>query len=216
MRKLGFTLLAAGALAGCQHKPYDEPARGLASLNEPVIARTDFAMDVAAPAATGLAPGEAQRLDAWFKTLVLGYGDAVYLDGTYSEAERREIAEIAGRYGLLLSEGAPVTPSAVPAGTVRVVVSRTSVGVPGCPDWNQPAQPNHANKTTSNFGCAVNANLAQMVADPNDLIRGREGEPYSDAATGAKAINLYRNWPLTAVTDGQGKRPLKTEVTRRD
>ena len=39
-------------------------------------------------------------------------------------------------------------------------------------------------------------------------------EGTADAA--AKAINMYRNWPLTGITDGQQKRPLKSSETRKD
>jgi pilus assembly protein CpaD len=47
----------------------------------------------------------------------------------------------------------------------------------------------------SNFGCGVNSNVAAMVADPVDLIHGREGAASVDAATAAKAVQYYRNAP---------------------
>jgi pilus assembly protein CpaD len=213
MRKLPIILIASAVLAGCGHTPEDQPSRGLAAVNVPVVARSDFAFDVSAPDGS-LSPGEAERLDTWFRSLGLGYGDTVYVDGGDGPA-RGQIASIAGRYGLLLGSGAPLTAGAIPPGAVRVVVSRTRVSVPGCPNWSDAAQPNFQNRTMSNFGCAVNANLAAMVANPVDLIHGREGNAYSDAATGAKAIDLYRGWPLTAVTEGQGKRPLKSENTKK-
>ncbi len=37
-----------------------------------------------------------------------------------------------------------------------------------------PSQPNYNNRSMSNFGCGVNSNLAAMVANPEDLIHGRE------------------------------------------
>ena len=58
-----------------------------------------------------------------------------------------------------------------------MVVSRTRAEVPDCPNWSVPSQPNYNNRTMSNFGCAVNSNLAAMVANPEDLIHGREGDP---------------------------------------
>jgi pilus assembly protein CpaD len=45
----------------------------------------------------------------------------------------------------------------------------------------------------SNFGCSVNSNLAAMIADPEDLIHGREGDGVGDPRTGAKAVNYYRS-----------------------
>ena len=68
----------------------------------------------------------------------------------------------------------------------------------------------------SNFGCGVNANLAMQVANPEDLVHGREGPSAIDASTGAKAIMLYRSWPLTAVIEGQTKRPLYDVNTKKD
>jgi pilus assembly protein CpaD len=44
----------------------------------------------------------------------------------------------------------------------------------------------------SNFGCAVNANLAAMVANPEDLIHGREGSGVGDTLTSSKAVGAYR------------------------
>ena len=47
----------------------------------------------------------------------------------------------------------------------------------------------------SNFGCAVNCNFAAMVANPVDLVHGREGNGVGDTATAAKAVQLYRSSP---------------------
>src|SRR3546814_5953833 len=76
------------------------------------------------------------------------------------------------RRGLLLSRDAPVTTGAVPEGYLRVVVTRASASVPGCPNWDSKSSLNPVNATSSNYGCATNGNLAAMVADPNDLIKG--------------------------------------------
>ena len=46
--KLGFVLLAT-ALAGCSHVPYDEPSRGVAAVNVPVLTRAEYVFDAAAP-----------------------------------------------------------------------------------------------------------------------------------------------------------------------
>jgi len=43
----------------------------------------------------------------------------------------------------------------------------------------------------SNFGCAVNSNLAAMVANPEDLIHGREGNPYVDADAATRGVGVY-------------------------
>jgi len=189
--KLSFLLLASAALAGCNvHRGVDEPARGLAAVNEPIVSRADYVFDAAAPGGS-LDPTEAARLDGWFRGLELGYGDTITVDGPFAASARGDVARVAGRYGLLVSEGAPVTPGAIPPGAVRVVVSRTRADVPGCPNWSKPSQPNFNNELMSNFGCAVNGAYAAMVANPADLVSGRE-TGLVDPATGTRAIQSYR------------------------
>ena len=201
-------LLAALAVSACGHKPYDIPERGVESVNAPVVARQDFVFDAAAPDGS-LSPYEAARLNGWFSGLDLGYGDTVYIDGPFSEGARADVAQVAGEYGLMVAQGSPVSGGPVGPGVVRVIVSRTRAFVPNCPNWSVPSQPNPQNRMHSNYGCAVNTNIAAMVANPQDLVHGREGPAAIDAATGAKAITMYRNWPLTAVEPGQKLRPLK-------
>jgi pilus assembly protein CpaD len=89
------------------------------------------------------------------------------------------------------------TAGMVQPGAVRVVVSRRRAMVPHCPNWSVMSQPNYENRTMSNFGCGVNANLAAQVANPEDLIHGREGTGVSDVNTAAKAIDVYRKTPPT-------------------
>lgn len=189
--KLALLLLTCAALSGCEtYRGEDRPGRGLAALNEPVVARSDYVFDAAAPGGS-LASTEAARLDGWFRGLELGYGDTVSIDGPDASLARADVARVAGRYGLLLADGAPVTAGAIPPGAVRVVVTRTRASVPGCPNWSRPSVPNYSNELMSNFGCGVNSNLAAMVANPGDLISGREGTN-TDASLGSKAIEAYR------------------------
>lgn len=191
MRNAIVLALLATAVGACSYQAGDQPSRGLAPVNVPVVTRADYAFDAAAPDGM-LAPSEAARLDGWFRSLDLAYGDTVYVDGQYADGARAEVGRIAGQYGLMLAYGAPVTPGAVQPGTVRVVVSRTRAVVPNCPNWSEPAQPNYQNRTMSNFGCGVNSNLAAMVANPTDLVHGREGGDI-DPATASKAIQVYRS-----------------------
>jgi len=191
--KLSFLLLASAALAGCGvHRGVDEPTRGLIPVNEPVVSRADYVLDAAAPGGM-LDASEAARLDGWFRGLELGYGDVISVDGADAASARADVARVAGRYGLLVSDGAPVTAGAIPPGAVRVVVSRTRASVPGCPNWDRASNPNFNNELMSNFGCAVNGNLAAMVANPGDLISGREAASGSDPTTGTRAIQSYRS-----------------------
>ena len=168
-----------------------DPARGVSEVNVPVITRADYAFDAAAPDGT-LSPSERARLSAWFAGLGLGYGDRVYISGPYAESARYDVAQVAGQYGMLVSPGFPVTAGAVNPGSVRVIVSRTTASVPGCPNWDRASQPNYANRSMPSFGCAVNGNMAAMVADPQDLVWGRESGGVVDSVTATRAIQSYR------------------------
>lgn len=199
--KLSLLLLGSVALAGCQvHRGEDRPARGLLPVNEPVVTRSDYVFDAAAPAGN-LAPQEAARLDGWFRGLELGYGDVVSVDGVDAASARADVARVAGRYGLLVADIAPVTQGAIAPGAVRVVVTRTRASVPGCPNWSRPSNPNYSNELMSNFGCAVSSNLAAMVGNPGDLVSGREPSGVSDPVLSTKAIESYR----TRAGSGGGK-----------
>lgn len=187
-------------LAGCSTANQAQNlARGVESVNVPVVTRADYAFDVAAPDGS-LPSAEAGRLDAWFRGLDLGYGDTVYVDGPYAAAARDDVARVAGNYGLMVSAGAPVTVGMVAPGTVRVVVSRARASVPNCPNWSRPGAPSTANEMMSNFGCGVNTNLAAMIANPEDLVHGREGSGVGDNRTAVKALQYYRSAPPTGTT----------------
>jgi len=193
--KFGLLMLAT-ALAGCSYKPHVDLAdRGVEAINTPIVTRADYVFDAAAPGGA-LAPAEKARLDAWFRGLSLGYGDAVFVDAPYADSARYEVAQIAGTYGMMLQPGAPVTAGAVAPGSVRVIVSRTRAEVPGCPNWSQPSQHNYNNQMMPGFGCAVNSNLAMQIANPEDLVNGRDSA-LSSTAAGTKAVILYRTTPPT-------------------
>jgi pilus assembly protein CpaD len=102
---------------------------------------------------------------------------------------------------MMLENGAPVTAGAVAPGSVRVIVSRTRAEVPGCPNWSRPAQPNYNNRSMPNFGCGVNSDLAAMVANPEDLLHGREAGSAGDPIAAARAVDTYRS---TAQTGTKG------------
>jgi pilus assembly protein CpaD len=166
--------------------------RGLESVHQPVVSRSDYALDLAS-GGNGLSEGEATRLHGWLASMRLGYGDRVAIDDPAGSGAgvRDDIAAVVASYGLLLGEDTPVTGALVTPGTVRVVVSRMHAAVPGCPDWSRNASVEYDQNTSSNHGCAVNSNLAAMIASPGDLVRGQASDG-NDPATSGRAIQAYR------------------------
>ncbi len=182
--------------------------RGVNSVNQPVVQRVDYAIDLRA-SGNGVADSELYRLSDWFESLQLGYGDRVFVDAGYAgERARQDVARVAADYGLLVSPGAPITSGSGRSGIVRVIVSRSEASVPGCPDWDDGYEINARISTASNYGCAVNSNFARMIADPNDLVLGQTHSGSGNAATASKAIKLYRD---AAPTGAQG---LKETITK--
>ncbi len=200
-------LCLASALGACQTNGPDQPMRGVSSVNVPVVTRADYAFDLAAPDGS-LSASEAARLDGWFRGLELGYGDTIYVDGPYAHGARDDVARVAGHYGLMVAAGAPMTPGAVPQGMIRVVVARTRASVPNCPNWDTPSAPTFDHAQMSNYGCGVNNNLAAMVANPEDLVFGREGSGVGDNRTGVKAVDAYRK---AAPTGTAGLKDISTK-----
>lgn len=194
--RIAILVLASAAAAGCGYTPHDLADRGVESINQPVVTANDYAFDAAAPGGA-LAPGEAERLGAWFQALNLGYGDSIYVDGADAYVAREQVQGVADSYGMMVAAGAPVTSGPVRPGFVRIVVSRRRAVVPNCPNWSRPSSPDYQNRSMSNYGCAVNADLAAMVANPEDLVHGREGSGIGDTTTGAKAVLFYRSTPPT-------------------
>ena len=201
-------LASAALLAGC-----GTSNRGLESVHQPVVARQDYAMDLAI-GPDGLAPGEAQRLGGWMKTLHVGFGDTIALDNPYGGggAAASDVAAVAARFGLLLADAAPVTGAPIAPGTLRVVLSRAQAYVPNCPDQTRMYEPNWNSHTASNYGCATNTNLAAMVANPLDLVRGAPDAAGADAQTATRAIAAMR----AAIPTGNGGTWVKNRAEKNE
>lgn len=193
LKRLSIIAMAAPALllAGCAGAVAEN--RGLESVHQPVVSRTDYIFDMNTDYGRPSA-GEIQRLAGWLASLRLGYGDRVALDDPTgaNSAARADVGAAIARYGLFLGDAVPVSATQPNPGTVRVIVSRTTASVPSCPNNRDTGNGNFNAHTSSNHGCAVNSNLAAMIAQPEDLVRGQTGSATSDPATGTRAIQQLR------------------------
>ena len=179
-------------LAGCGGVPTN---RTMYSTHQPVIEHSQFALDVTT-SPNGLSAQEQDHVAGWFDAMHLRYGDRISIDDPLASPATREVVQtLASRYGLLVSNEAPVTAGYVNGGTARIIVTRASASVPHCPDWSANSDANPFNANSSNYGCAVNGNLAAMVANPDDLLRGATGTTQSNISTSDKAIQSYNAKP---------------------
>ena len=194
------------SLAGCGGIPTNS---SLYSIHQPVVDHASFSLDVTA-SSNGLASGETKRLADWFNAMDLRYGDRISLeDPLASEETRAQVSAAVARFGLLLSHETTMTAGYVNAGTARVVIVRASATVPHCPDWSANSQANPRNATSSNYGCAVNSNLAAMIANPDDLIKGAKSTGATSVENTNRAINAFIGTPVS----GKGG-ALKTDTTK--
>lgn len=170
----------------------------LETRHQPVVSQTEYALDLALSGGR-LAADEDRRLDGWARNLHLGYGDRVVVEDPAGEGPDayRDVAGVIGRYGLLLGQASPITRRPVAPATIRVVVTRARASVPGCPDLRSDTALDWEGKTSSNQGCAVNRNLAAMVANPTDLVQGVPGAATSDTETGTRGVKALRAAPPT-------------------
>lgn len=196
-----WTVLAlATSLGGCAPAAYTN--RSLDSVHQPVVRNNIYQFDVAASNGE-LPPSEQRRLQDWFDSMGVRYGDSIAIEdpSVYGAVSAQAtVRSIVGRRGLLISDNVPVTTGAIASGYLRVVITRASASVPGCPNWDSKFASNISNATSSNYGCATNSNLASMVADPNDLIKGARNDR-SDPSAATRAIRTYREKPQTGAGD---------------
>ncbi len=195
-------LIPVLVLAGC----VGTQNAGVESVHQPVVSRTDHVLDLAASGGR-LAAGEQQRLGGWLAGMQVGYGDRIALDDSADADTRDTVAAMIAGYGLLLTDTAATATDPRPADTIRIVVSRATARVPGCNDWSRDSSVDYDQHTSSFYGCSVNGNLAAMVANPRDLVRGASGNGLNDPATAFKAIDAYRK----AAPGGGGGQTVKSD-----
>jgi pilus assembly protein CpaD len=200
--------LALGlSLAGCAGVPTNT---SMYSVHQPVVEKVNYTLDLATGNG-GMSYPEQQRLAGWLEGLKLRYGDRISVEDPMQDPSTRGTVEaMAARYGLEVSEGVPASAGFVEAGTTRVVVTRSQAVVHGCPDWKAHSDANPANGLSSNYGCATNANLAAMVANPEHLLKGDDSVSDTTIMSSNKAITSYRTKQPTGagelkVVDSKGE-----------
>lgn len=83
---------------------------------------------------------------------------------------------------------------------VEIIAKRYVATAPSCPDQTRPEAGDGNNENSSNFGCATAAALALSVADPRDLVRGREPAPASGPHE-VGAITRYNTDAVKALSE---------------
>ncbi len=142
---------------------------------------------------------EMAALDDFLRRVRPGRADRVEVVADPTPLARRRAEAVTG---YLARAGVPprlaVDRTRPSSATVAVRVRRHVVTLPACPDWSDEAGNTHSNSVTSNWGCATASNLGLMVADPRDLMEGREMGP-ADGGYVAAGIARYRAGETTPI-----------------
>lgn len=115
-------------------------------------------------------------------------------------ASARVAEEVAG---LMLQQGVPRsmirmgTYPAPASAPVQVAYLKTRAHTKPCDDWSMDAASSSRNLQMPNHGCAVQANMAAMIANPNDIDTPRTVTP-NPAANGTAAIKKISNGSSTS------------------
>jgi pilus assembly protein CpaD len=80
-----------------------------------------------------------------------------------------------------------------------------------CGNWSQDADDTGANLPLPDFGCAVQQNIAAMVADPKDLVEPRDMGP-ADAARRTTLTKQYETGAVTAAVKSQDQSGVVSTV----
>jgi pilus assembly protein CpaD len=158
-----------------------------------------------APHAEGLSPAQDQALDGFLRR--------------WLEAEAREIlisapvggpnSDVPGRMAFaartrLVGMGAPATAVRIvgydaggaPNAPRKVGFLRYRASIPQCGGWDNITATKD-NKPYENYGCAVAANMAAQIANPEDLLSPRDSTP-ADAGRRDTVMGKYRRGETTA------------------
>jgi len=201
-------VLMAGSCAAPMNDasgPFEDPA-----VNHPITVEPSYqTLKVSFSAAdSGLMPDDAAR----FAHFIDNYRDhgngAISISVPAGSDTRDAVSYFAGRIAEagISRDRILVTTHDVQGGDMRVEIDYVSfqASTEPCGDWSHNLGDDAGNLTNPNFGCAVQQNVAAMVADPRDLVQPRALEG-GDAARRAGVLDNYEKGKPTPAekTDAQ-------------
>ncbi|MBV9418531.1 MAG: CpaD family pilus assembly protein [Alphaproteobacteria bacterium] len=189
-------VLAAGSCAA----PMNDPEMGLADdpmVNHPIQVQPNYrSLKVSFYATSaGLMPDDSQKFDAFVADYMQHGSGAISI----SAAPGTDASAAIGYFGeRLANAGIPRDRIIVGQRQEGPADHRVEIGFISytavsdtCGDWSVNAGYSASNRVSPNLGCATQANVAAMVADPRDLIAPRDMGA-GDAARRATVYDNYR------------------------
>ena len=162
----------------------------------------------------GLMPDDAAKLQA-FVSDYLAHGNGA-ISVTAPEGPDGQAA--LGYFGDRLS-AMGVPPSRILVGQHDGSDQRIEIGYVAyeaktdpCGDWSKDADTTYANQTMPNFGCAVQHNVAAMIADPRDLVQPRTMDA-DDQTRRQTVMGNYEKGQPTPAALGPDQKTAVSDVT---
>ena len=214
---LRIAAIGAVLLAGSCASPNDELSKADPMVNHPITVEPRFAaikLSFSAPEA-GLLPDDAERFDAFVADYLSRGSGSISVSAPQGADSTAALTYFGTR---LFSMGVPR--SRIIVGTHDGSESRVEIGyiaygakTDPCGDWSDDVAKTYDNRSTRNFGCAVQHNIAAQVADPRDLIEMRPTDP-ADAVRRGQVLDNYEKGKVTASDKSKDQSGAVSEVNK--
>ncbi|HVW72371.1 MAG TPA: CpaD family pilus assembly protein [Rhizomicrobium sp.] len=165
----------------------------------------------------GMNPEDAVKFDAFvadYRAHGNGSLGISVPDGAASRAAITFFAERAAASGISRDK-ILVSTHGASSGDYRVDISYIaySAHADSCGDWSENLAFTAENQTMPNFGCAVQHNIAAMIADPRDLVSPRPFDT-ADGNRAATVIDNYEQGKPTAAQKTQDQSAAVSDVNK--
>lgn len=213
-----FAALAAVLLAGsCATPPTDSgaPITADPDVNHAIAVRPEpRSLNLAfSPGDPGLMPEEALKLDNFVHDYFAGGQGSISISVPEGPDSQRTIDFFGERLAEMGVPRSRILVGSHPAaangeGGVEISFISYAAHPEPCGDWPQDAADSFSNLPMPNFGCAVQHNIAAMVANPRDLEEPR-GMGKADATRRAVVMDHYEKGEVTQADKHTSDKPTE-------
>ncbi len=211
--------LAAVLIAGSCSSPsgdekmtFDDP-----TANHPILVQPSSQSLKVNVSPAGIAPADTAHLDAFVSGYQAHGNGKIVISAPAGPLANVEVTWIADRInamGVSRDQILVASRDAAPGdGQVELNYVSYQANTAPCGDWSEDLSYTMDNKTASNLGCAVQHNIAAMVADPRDLM-GPRPMGGADADRRATVITNYEKGAPTAATKTADQSSAISDVGR--